>query len=105
MRAPRRRKPTFSPTITAALTGAPWPDTPSGFDSHKIEHPNSTGLLAHAGTPWTLADAWLQYHGRPMTTDDKRALASRLPELRATVARRFEKPRTNQPTEKRNDKN
>jgi len=102
MRAPRRRKPTFSPTIVAALTGAPWPDRPSAFDEFKIRHPHSTGLLARSGPPWTLADAWRQYHGRPMTTDDKRALAARLPELRAAIARKFQKP-TNRPTEHNNE--
>ena len=101
MGAPRRRTPKFSPTITAALTGGPWPERPSGFDEHKIAHPTLPGLFGLPGHGWTFADAWLQFHGRPMTTADKRALAARLPELRAAIARKFQKP--TQPTARRNE--
>ncbi len=84
-RAPRRRAPTYSATITAALTGAPFPDPVSRWDAYKIEHPDEPGLIGAPGYVWSLADAWRQYHGREMTKGDRAALRARLPDLRAAL--------------------
>lgn len=84
-RAPRRRKPNITPLQLAVLTGAPLPADVSKWYVANLEHPDQPGLLSVGVCATPFAEVWRQYHGSPMTDEDRAALRARLPEIKAAA--------------------
>ena len=84
-KAPRRKKPTFTPLQMAILTNGPLPETVSHWYVENLENPDAPGLLSAQPFATPFAKVWKSYHGAPMTDADRAALRDRLPEIKAAA--------------------
>lgn len=82
-KAPRRKKPTFTPLQMAILTGGPLPDELSRFYIYNLEHPDNPGLINTDPYDMPFAAVWKQHHGRTMTDEDRAYLTKRVTEIHA----------------------
>lgn len=93
--APRRRKPTFTPTQLAILTGSPLPPDYSWFEAQHACDPDAGYERGYATwLKWTIRDLWRQFHKREMTAEEAAALRRRGRQIaRESLKRRKESAR------------